>query len=220
MTSPLRHFVGLDLGQAQDPTALAVLQRPLILPGMPPEQRRPAYTVPWLRRFPPGASYQEIIAQVVVLLRTPPLPGAVLVVDGTGVGQAVVDLLMDGLRNRVTCTVWTVMITAGHAVTLAEGAGLQVPKKELVGVLQVLLQNRRLRIAQELGEGPTLLRELDNFRVKTPTPAGDALAPWREGPHDDLVLAVALAAWAGEKCLPPLEDPPEEETTLIRVVPV
>jgi len=31
---------------------------------------------------------------------------------------------------------------------------------------------------------------------------------WREGQHDDLVFAVALAAWLGEKTLPSLHDPP------------
>jgi len=30
----------------------------------------------------------------------------------------------------------------------------------------------------------------------------ETLEAWREGPHDDLVLAVALAAWWGEKALP------------------
>jgi hypothetical protein len=31
----------------------------------------------------------------------------------------------------------------------------------------------------------------------------------REGQHDDLVLAAAVAAWWGEKTLPALEDPPQ-----------
>jgi hypothetical protein len=31
----------------------------------------------------------------------------------------------------------------------------------------------------------------------------------REGQHDDLVLAAAVAAWWGEKTLPALEEPPQ-----------
>jgi hypothetical protein len=37
---------------------------------------------------------------VVQLLHRPPLPGAVLVADQTGVGRAVVDLVADGLRGK------------------------------------------------------------------------------------------------------------------------
>jgi len=31
----------------------------------------------------------------------------------------------------------------------------------------------------------------------------DLLDAWRDGPHDDLVLAVAVAAWRAERCLGP-----------------
>jgi hypothetical protein len=40
--------------------------------------------------------------------------------------------------------------------------------------------------------------------------AEQSLEAWREGPHDDLVLAVALAAYFGEQGLPLLHDPPPE----------
>jgi hypothetical protein len=47
-----------------------------------------------------------------------------------------------------------------------------------------------------------LAGDLAAFRSKVPSTAGDSLADWRERPHDDLVLAVALAAWEGERTLP------------------
>jgi hypothetical protein len=72
----------------------------------------------------------------------------------------------------------------------------------LVGVLQVLLQTRRLRIAQALPEAAILAKELETFQVKITAAANEAFGAWREGQHDDLVLAVALAAWAGERGLP------------------
>jgi hypothetical protein len=37
------------------------------------------------------------------------------------------------------------------------------------------------------------------FRAKSPLSAHGALEVWRERPHDDLVLAVAIAAWLGER---------------------
>jgi hypothetical protein len=170
-----------------------------------------------LHRFALGTPYPEVIRSVVGLLRTPPLSGAVLVVDQTGVGRAVVELLLDGLRGRVTCTVQMVTLTTGHGITAGEGCGLLVPKKELVGALQVLLQTRRIQIASGLAEAPLLVKELENFRVNVTLARNDSPESWREGQHDDLVLAAALAAWLGERALPPPEDP-EEETPVTRLV--
>ena len=65
--------------------------------------------------------------------------------------------------------------------------------------------------ARGLPEADLLGQELHNFQMR-PRPvlaATDPLAAWREGQHDDLVLAVALAAWCGEQGLPPLSDPPQ-----------
>jgi hypothetical protein len=118
----------------------------------------------------------------------------------------------------VTCTYYPVIITAGHEAAWGEG-GLHLPRKELVGVLQVLLQTRRLHIPRTLSEASLLVRELENFKAKVTLAGGDTMEAWREGEHDDLVLAVALAAWVGEQALPPLEEPPED-TVITRLVPV
>jgi hypothetical protein len=84
-----------------------------------------------------------------------------LAVDQTGVGAAVVDMLR---QARVQACLHPVLITAGHAITRDERTW-HVPKKELVGILQVLLQCRRLRVAR-LPERELLVRELLAFRVK------------------------------------------------------
>lgn len=34
-----------------------------------------------------------------------------------------------------------------------------------------------------------------------PTAAADSFEAWRENPHDDLVLAIAIAAWIGERAM-------------------
>jgi hypothetical protein len=74
-----------------------------------------------------------------------------------------------------------------------------VPKRDLVAAVQVLLQNGRLKIAPELELAPVLKKELLNFRVKIdPKTAHDSYEHWREGDHDDLVLATALACWYSE----------------------
>ena len=197
----VRYFVGLDLGQAQDFTALAVLRRVCLSGKERAADRQPPYSVPHLHRFPLGTPYPSIVASVVDLLKTSQLKGSMLVVDQTGVGRPVVDMLTDSLKGRVTCRFCPITITGGHEVTLSESGQFRVPKKELVAGVQVLLQTRRVRIAEALPEAATLVRELERFRVKITEAANETFGAWREGQHDDLVLAVALAAWAGERSL-------------------
>ena len=72
----------------------------------------------------------------------------------------------------------------------------RVPKRDLVSTLQVLLQNDWLKIAEGLSLAKILTREMQNFRTKISLATGhDSYEAWREGDHDDLVLAVALACW-------------------------
>jgi hypothetical protein len=78
-----------------------------------------------------------------------------------------------------------------------EAGGWLVPKKSLISSLQVLLQSRRLKVAPSLPDAQVLVQELELFRMKVTLSETDA-EQWRERPHDDLVLAVAVAAWEGE----------------------
>jgi hypothetical protein len=62
------------------------------------------------------------------------------------------------------------------------------------------MQNGQLKIAQDMPLAETLRNELLNFKVKINiSTAHDSYEAWREGDHDDLVLSVALACWAGER---------------------
>jgi hypothetical protein len=60
-----------------------------------------------------------------------------------------------------------------------------------------LLQGRRLKVAS-LPFTPILVEELLNFQVKVTEAANETFGTWRAGRHDDLVLAIAFAAWAAE----------------------
>src|SRR3954454_11630051 len=79
------------------------------------------------------------------------------------------------------------------------GRTVRVPKRDLVSVLQVLFHSKRLKIAAGVNERDTLLRELANFSAKITQHANDTYEAWREGQHDDLVLALALASWSLER---------------------
>jgi hypothetical protein len=187
------YTIGLDLGQAADFSAMAVLER---TSAGEDGVGLAAYAVRHLQRFPLGTAYTAIVPAVAAIASSGPLRGAPLVVDQTGVGRAVVDMLR---RSGIAGHIVPVTITGGHTVTLGQDGAQHVPKKELVTCLQILLQARRLKIAQALREADTLARELENYRVKITVAANEVFGAWREGQHDDLVLATALTAWWAER---------------------
>jgi hypothetical protein len=184
----------LDLGKAQDFTALAVLERVRKADPARPDQAVSHYGVRALKRWTLGTSYTVIVAELAGMVSKPPLRGSMLAIDQTGVGMAVVDMVK---AAGLSVVLHPILITAGHEIS-HEGGSWHVPKKELVSVLQVLLQQRRLKIAQ-LPERELLLKELQAFRVKVTVNANETFESWRERDHDDLVLAVALAAWLAER---------------------
>jgi hypothetical protein len=183
------YAVGLDLGQAQDYTAVAIAERQVDKP--------PSFHVRHLGRYPLGTPYPAIVAQVVALLGQPPLArDTPLAVDATGVGRPVVDMFRQaGLKGQLL----SVTITGGDVAT-HEGRAYRTPKRDLIGGLQVLLQSGRLKIADALPDAATLVSELLNFQMRINlATAHDSYGAWREGTHDDLVLATALACWAAEQ---------------------
>ena len=187
--------IGLDLGQSRDYTALAILEKLEPEQAATVEGNRAAkkiyhYHIRRLERTR-GTPYPQIVARAKEIMSK--LEGSSLVVDQTGVGAPVVDMFKQAALKPIG-----VLIHGGDRVT-QEGNTYRVPKRDLVGVLQVLLQNQRLKVAP----GPlsdTLAKEMLNFKVKIdPLTAHDSYSAWREAEHDDLVLSVALAAWYGER---------------------
>jgi hypothetical protein len=195
-----RYFVGLDLGQRQDFTAVAVVQRTV---GYAREfdhakwmencyPARTTYSAPYLERMPLGMAYPDVVERVRTIVRHPQLMGAAtLVVDATGVGGPVVDLLR---RAQLGCPIVAATITGGDRET-RDGEYYRVPKRDLISGLQVMLQQGELAVAARLQEAPTLVKEMLDMRVKISASGHDSYSAWREGAHDDLVLALALAVW-------------------------
>lgn len=189
---------GLDLGQGRECTAIAILERC---------ERSPSGNIrgPWivhydlrhLERLPAGTPYAAIRDQLAERFKKPPLTGTHLAIDHTGVGNAILELFQN---DQVNAVVQPVTVTAGASAVWGDGTWL-VPKKDLVGELQVLLQGRRFHFAPDMPQADLLVKELLNFQVKLTPTANDAITLWREGRDDDLVLATAIAVWAGEKFL-------------------
>jgi hypothetical protein len=192
-----RYIVGLDLGQRRDFTAIAVLDR---TETVYPDRRDPVtwaiprevrYTVAHLERLPLGTAYTDIVSHVKSLLSEPLLAGAALVVDATGAGLPVVDMLRQAIARTPLIPV---MITSGDRTTEDNGVW-KVPKKDLIAGLQILFETSQLGIAAGIPQAETLIEELCNFELTVSLSGHQHFQPHRAGAHDDLVLAVALAAW-------------------------
>jgi hypothetical protein len=189
------YFIGLDLGQACDHSALAILQRTWKAHPRYPDRTASHYVVRHLRRWPLETSYTVVAADLASLVRLPPLHWPVLIIDQTGVGRAVVDYLG---KTSLAASLEPVVITGGKETSRASNGAWHVPKKELVFCLQALLRSQRLQVAA-LPERDLLTQEMRSFRVRITPAAKETFAACRQRDHDDLVLAVALAAWWGER---------------------
>jgi hypothetical protein len=209
------HTIGLDLGRQQDPSALALLRWcPQVIPGHGAvDIGRRVYEVPTLKRWALQTPYRTIAADLATFMNSPALSAnpCLLAVDATGVGDPVYEMIRQELIERNVCGgIVGITITSGNAVTQAGAGRWHVAKRQLVSVLQVLLGNRRLAVAPKLEQAKVMERELRTFSVKITAAQSETFEAWRERDHDDLVLAVAGAAWATETLRHPALPPPND----------
>ena len=207
------YYVGLDLGQSNDYTALAVIQKVPTYDQQTGNHDTELH-LRHLKRFPLKTPYTTIADNVKDLLRGPPFtediriaptrpgdnfgfvkirkPHTELVVDKTGVGVAVTDLLKERNLRFIGVTITGL----GQKVTSTGVREYSVPKQDLVAALEVPFHTGKLKIAEDLELWPTLRGELLTFRRKQNViTAHISYEHWRESDHDDLVLACALACW-------------------------
>jgi hypothetical protein len=204
----MNFYVGLDLGQSADYTALAVVQK---TPAYDEEKGKWDWELHlrYLERFALKTPYTEIADYVKGLITGAPFteqvrwpygnikyPETQLVVDRTGVGVAVTDLLKErGIKF------WGITITGlGQKVNKVGVREYTVPKQDLVAALEVPFHQGKFKVAEGLEGWPKLREELLNFRRKqNKVTAHISYEHWRESDHDDLVLAAALACWKANK---------------------
>jgi hypothetical protein len=121
-----------------DYTAIAVVERiePVLhgfdhLHRMRTEEHLPdEWVVRRLERVPLGTCYTRVVGRLAELARHPRLRGdCEMVVDGTGVGTPVIDVLQ---AERVGCKVTPVVLTAG-ATENFDGKTWRTPKVDFAG---------------------------------------------------------------------------------------
>jgi Terminase RNaseH-like domain len=222
--SPKRYSVGVDLGQAADFTAIAVLEKVIVPPrhalfspvGQHPGNRLVegdiVYDLVYLKRPKLGTPYDVIARRVADLICELEPQGAfgelgqvTLSADGTGVGRAVVDMLDTEFKRRgatskaVPRVDFRRVSVTGSQTTLKRPTRTDgywaVPKKDLVFPAVAAFQQGKIRIGK-VKDRDALVNELKNYRRTTNIATGNmAFEPWRESEHDDLLFAVCLALW-------------------------
>ena len=188
-------YAGLDLGQRHDHSAIAVVERNDLYRAY----ETPAFhslTVRHVERAPLGTPYPRVVARVKAVVRSGLSEGGcVLAVDATGVGAPVVDMLR---AAAIGCEIAAVSITGGDRARYLRGVW-NVPKKDLMGGLQVLLERGELKIARELGQARSLLKELADVKAAVSGAGRIRMGAEGGGEHDDLVVALALACWRARR---------------------
>jgi len=187
-----RFVLGLDLGMRRDYTALAACELHRSPGGRDPVTYQTVYrqaaALRGLERMKLGVGYLAVPEWVGGLLRRWNISGAALVVDATGVGAPVVELLR---REHLPCSIVPVTITASGPAH-ADSTGWKVSRTELLTRLGTALESQRIQIAAGLREAAALREEMLALRPRATT-------------HDDLTLAFALAWWYAEKHSQPIQ---------------
>jgi hypothetical protein len=177
-----RFYVGLDLGQSHDFTAISVVERVETRGEWDAaafaHRKKVALRLRHLQRIALGTTYPEVVRRVAELMRSPELDGCCeLLVDATGVGRSVVDLLR---QARLNCTIRPAVVTGGFEES--QGAGYyHVPKRDLITGLVVALQRGMLQIAAGMENCPELLAEMAAMQVKITPQGNEQFGAWREG---------------------------------------
>jgi hypothetical protein len=190
-------YLGFDIGQANDPSAWTAVEKLVKQELDPMNHSKPViekamYHCRHLERLPLKQEYPDIVSDMKARINAANLKdNYTLIADATGVGKPVVDYMRKEGINTVP-----IIITGGSQATYnKEIGGWNVPKKELVSVVQLVLQNRTLQFANTIPQLDLMIQELLTFKIKVSPKGNDTYEAWREGDHDDLVLALAVAVW-------------------------
>jgi len=194
-----RYWLGVDLAQAQDNTALVCVHDeclPLWNAGRQVLGLR-ARTIVFADKFK-GVSYPDVVSHVIRTMLKDPLRGRTrLVIDASGLGRVVSDLLFDqGVQHDA------VQMTVGQN-WVKKDRYVNVGKTLLLETLSLLFATGDLTFAHDLPLRDDILAELETFQLETTAAGNQVITQGKSGAHHgDLAIALAAACFASEHLLP------------------
>jgi hypothetical protein len=168
-------ILGADIGQAVDPSAIAVLE---------------GFAVRHVERVPLGTPYPVVADRIAAVAGAAGAnlahdAGSIpIAIDATGVGRAVVDLLRERGLEPIAVT-----LTSGRHVRRS-GSNITIPRATFLQPLVAAVETGRLRVAP-CPHAAALVDELAALRQQ----GADAIQGRGAGHHADLCSALALALW-------------------------
>ncbi len=190
--SSKRLFIGLDLGQQYDYTVITAIS------SHRTSNRGIRHVLEYVYRFPVKMSYSVMTNYVTKFVMTPKaiVFNPVLIVDYTGVGAPVYDMLVKNGLKPVAFT-----ITGGSKPNVTNRNKMSVPKRDMVASLQIALQNHILSIPSSLKELGQLKSEIQNFHMKIDKNSSTTFGALRDSIHDDITMSLCMAIWYADYTL-------------------
>jgi len=195
MTSSLHFYIGLDLGQRANHSAISVLDIAQTTGAVrdPYSGEIPTtYTlrVRSLTRIALGTPYPDVMQMLRNRLNAIEVRGrATLIVDAGGPGLPFLDFL-----NAFPLNANLIKLLITGSGSPSHSAGLyHVSRAQLLTNLVLLVEQNALKVAAALPEAANLIAEMQGLKADFTTRAE----------QDDLTMATALAAWQAAKAYRP-----------------
>lgn len=190
----LFRIAGLDLGQAQDPSALSIIEQSSYGADFIGPREKKQWKVKLLHEWPIGTNYGQVIGD---MLNFGSLD--VLVIDATGAKP-----FIDWFRESASKANWRntrvrpINITGGQShAKQGENGYVNVPKRELVSSLLMMQHKDTLRVPNTPDIRRwwnQLLQEIKDFQLKL-TKAANQQFGAKQGSHDDLLMSLGYCCW-------------------------
>jgi hypothetical protein len=199
VTGYSRFWLGVDLAQAQDNTALVCVHDeclPTWVGGrqaLGPRRR----TVVFADKFK-GVSYPDVVSHVIRTMLKEPLRGRTrLAIDASGLGRVVSDLMSEqGVDHHA------IQMTVGQN-WVEKGRYVNVGKTLLLETLSLLFATGDLTFAHDLPLREDILAELETFQLEQTAAGNQIIVQGKSGAHHgDLAIALAVAVFASEHLVP------------------
>jgi len=226
-------ILGLDLGQSEDPSAMALILNinQTISPHTWIDSTHPCHNTWQLtatKVFPLGTAYTALAQQIHQTIerfkQQHPATPITLVADATGIGRPTLEILYKELTSRggqPKARLEGIVFTAGATHSKASHPSLpvdlfHVPKLDLIQTLLQSIESQRLRVIPNLKEQETLSAQLKSLRYANSRQTGqttihvDTNASNPQIANADLVMALAMATWRMKSLYPnPTPTPPQ-----------
>lgn len=187
-------LIGIDVGQAQDRTAIVVSD-----PALRGDKGEVCYPIRYVKALPLGISAPDIVSEIRSVCGNIRYPEGYTVkkhlwIEINGCGLPIYDMVREAVPD---VDVHGVFMSYGEAKEKPNVWAKQITmaKAYMVSRLQILIDFDRID-APDTPEVRQMIQELKNYEIRITESANAQFGAWKVGTHDDLVVALGLACLA------------------------